>query len=50
MAHQKVEELMVHLEQSMDLSSREQGMKLVGTTLVDKNLNKWGVRNILRFA
>lgn len=34
----------------MDLSSMEQGVKLVGTTLVNRNLNKWGVKNILRSA
>lgn len=37
-----MDELMVYLEQSMDMSSMEQGMKLVGATLVNMNLNKWG--------
>lgn len=43
-----MEELVVHLERTMDLSTIEQGVKLVGTTLVNKTLNKWGVRNILK--
>lgn len=47
MANQEVNELVVHLEQSIDLSSMKQGVKLVGATLVDRNLNKMGVRNIL---
>lgn len=48
MAHQEVEDLVVHLEQMMDLSTTEQGIKLVGAVLVNRNLNKWGVRNIRR--
>ena len=48
MAEVEVEELVVQLEKNMDLSSMERGIKLVGKVLVDKNLNKWGVRNILR--
>ncbi|KAM1715701.1 hypothetical protein ACFX1X_023728 [Malus domestica] len=50
MAQQNVDELVVHLEQSMDLSAMEQGVKLVGKALVNRNLNKWGVKNILRSA
>ncbi|KAM0988228.1 hypothetical protein ACFX2A_012416 [Malus domestica] len=50
MARPKVEELVVHLEHSMDLSSMEHGVKLVGEALVDRKLNKWGIRNILRSA
>lgn len=48
MAGVEVEELVVHLEKNMDLSTLEQGVKLVGKALVNKTLNKWGVRNILR--
>lgn len=48
MAGAGVEELVVQLEKSMDLSNLELGIKLVGTALANKNLNKWGVRNILR--
>ncbi|KAM1025324.1 hypothetical protein ACFX15_037842 [Malus domestica] len=48
MANQDVDDLVVHLEKGMDLSTMEQGIALVGAALVNKNLNKWGVRNILR--
>ncbi|XP_070672073.1 uncharacterized protein [Malus domestica] len=48
MAHQDVDELVVHLEKSLELSIMEHGVKLVGAALVNRNLNKWGVRNILR--
>ncbi|KAM2126516.1 hypothetical protein ACFX1R_006525 [Malus domestica] len=48
MAAQEIEELVVNLERNMDLSLMEHGIKLVGMALVNKNLNKWGVRNILR--
>ncbi|KAM1183085.1 hypothetical protein ACFX19_001501 [Malus domestica] len=34
----------------MDLSTVETGIKLVGSVLADKPLNRWGVRNILRAA
>ncbi|KAM2058262.1 hypothetical protein ACFX16_030854 [Malus domestica] len=47
MAGAEVEELVVHLEKSMDLSNMEQGIKLVGTILAKKILNKWGTCNIL---
>ena len=50
MARQEVEDLVVHLEQSMDLSSMKHGVRLVGAALVDRKLNKWGIRNILRSA
>lgn len=50
MAQLEVEELVVHLERSMDLSAMEHGIKLVGAALVNRTLNKWGVRNILRSA
>ncbi|KAM3003562.1 hypothetical protein FF2_033908 [Malus domestica] len=48
MAGEGVEDLVVHLKKSLDISNMEQGIKLVGTALVNKTLNKWGVRNILR--
>ncbi|KAM2127023.1 hypothetical protein ACFX1R_006974 [Malus domestica] len=50
MAQQGVDELMVHLEKAMDLSAMKQGVKLVGSVLANKPLNRWGVRNILRAA
>ncbi|KAM1605423.1 hypothetical protein ACFX1Z_026279 [Malus domestica] len=50
MALSGVEELVVHLDQALDLSSMEQGVKLIGKVLTSKLLNKWGVRNILRSA
>ncbi|KAB2606847.1 hypothetical protein D8674_006564 [Pyrus ussuriensis x Pyrus communis] len=45
-----VEELVVQLNQTLELSSMEQGIKLVGKVLTQKPVNKWGVRNILRAA
>ncbi|KAM1778361.1 hypothetical protein ACFX12_039865 [Malus domestica] len=48
MANPEVKELVVHLEKSMDLTTMERGVKLVGAALTSKSLNKWGVRNILR--
>lgn len=48
MAIPEVEDLVVHLEKSMDLSTMEHGVKLVGVVLVNRCLNKWGIRNILR--
>lgn len=48
MPQPKVEELVAHLEGSLEISSMEQGVKLVGAISVDQPLNKWGVRNILR--
>lgn len=50
MAQPEVDELMVYLEKSMDLSIMEHGIKLVGAALVNITLNKQGVRNILLFA
>ena len=41
---------MVQLEQSMDLSIMESGVKLVGKVLTSKVVNRWGVRNIIRAA
>lgn len=41
MAQPEVEDLVVHLEESLELSSMEQGVKLVGAVLVNKSLNKW---------
>ncbi|RXH91382.1 hypothetical protein DVH24_020405 [Malus domestica] len=48
MAQQEVEELVVHLEKSMDLGTMEHGVELVGAALFHRTLNKWGVRNMLR--
>ncbi|KAM2163455.1 hypothetical protein ACFX1Q_041140 [Malus domestica] len=48
MAGEGVDDLVVHLEKSLDISTMEQGIKLVGMALVSKTLNKWGIRNILR--
>lgn len=48
MAQTDVDELLLHLEGAMELTNMENGVKLVGTALVDRLLNKWGVRNILR--
>ena len=50
MGEELVEDLVVHLERTMDLSTMDQGIKLVGTVLHHKALNKWGVRNILKAA
>ncbi|KAM1025340.1 hypothetical protein ACFX2J_038339 [Malus domestica] len=50
MENRGMEELVVHLEQAMDLSAMEHGVKLVGMVLTNRTLNKWGVRNILRSA
>lgn len=47
MAQQGVDELVVHLDKAMDLSAMEHGVKLVGTALASRALNRWGVRNIL---
>lgn len=47
MAQQEVEELVVHLENTMDLSRMELEIKLVGAVLVNRQLNRWGMRNIL---
>ncbi|KAM1028065.1 hypothetical protein FF1_040725 [Malus domestica] len=43
MAQEEVEDLVVHLEDSM-----EHGIHLIGAVLVDKTLNKQGIRNVLR--
>lgn len=40
MAHYEVDELVVHLEHSVDLSAMEQRVKLVGTALVNRTLIK----------
>ena len=48
MASQEVEEMVVHLEQTLDLSPMEHRVRLVGAALVGRKLNKWGIRNILR--
>ncbi|CAN6708768.1 unnamed protein product [Malus baccata var. baccata] len=43
----EVDELVVHLDESLEISSMEQGVKLVGAVLSKKPLNKWGVKNKL---
>lgn len=48
MAEQEVEDLVVHLDKSMDLSTTEHGVELVEAALVNKNVNKWGIRSILK--
>ncbi|KAB2600004.1 hypothetical protein D8674_010275 [Pyrus ussuriensis x Pyrus communis] len=50
MANTGVDELVVQLNQALEISTMEQGVKLVGKVLTHKPLNKWGVRNILRAA
>ncbi|XP_068323296.1 uncharacterized protein [Pyrus communis] len=47
MANNGVDELVVQLNQTLELSTMEQGVKLFGKVLTHKTLNKWGVRNIL---
>ncbi|KAM1989816.1 hypothetical protein ACFX15_031134 [Malus domestica] len=42
-----VEELVVHLDRSLNLSTMEIGVKLVGMALTQKPLNRWGIINIL---
>ena len=42
MANSGVEELVVHLEKSMDLSAMESGIKMLGKVLNNKPLNRWG--------
>ena len=48
MAGVEVDEMVVQLENQMELSTMEQGIKLVSMALTNKVLNKWGVRNVLR--
>lgn len=48
MAQSEVEDLVVHLEGSLEISSMEHGVKLIGAVLANQQLNKWGVKNILR--
>ncbi|XP_048421191.1 uncharacterized protein LOC103936395 [Pyrus x bretschneideri] len=50
MATSGVDELVVQLNQTLELSTMEQGVKLVGKVFTQKPVNKWGVRNILRAA
>ncbi|KAM0987219.1 hypothetical protein ACFX2A_011537 [Malus domestica] len=45
-----MEDLVVHLEESLELTPMENSVKLVGVVLYEKQLNKWGLRNILRAA
>lgn len=46
----EVEELDVQLENGMELLNMECGMKLIAKVLVDQQLNKCGMRNILKSA
>lgn len=39
---------MVHFVGSLEILSMENGVKLIGVVLADQQLNKWGVKNILR--
>lgn len=50
MANTGVTDLVVQLEESLDLSAMEHGVKLVGRVLATKILNRWGVRNILKLV
>lgn len=50
MAQSSVDELVVRLEGSLEIFTMEQGVKLIGAVLANQQLNKWGVRNILRSA
>ncbi|KAB2601993.1 hypothetical protein D8674_002998 [Pyrus ussuriensis x Pyrus communis] len=50
MATSGVDDLVVQLNQTLELSTMEQGVKLVGKVFTQKPVNKWGVRNILRAA
>lgn len=48
MAGAEIEELVVHLERNLELSTMEQGIKLLGNVMANKTLTKWGVRIILK--
>ncbi|KAM2077180.1 hypothetical protein ACFX1R_024990 [Malus domestica] len=50
MENQGVDELVVHLDRSMDLSAMEHGVKTVGMALAHRTLNRWAIRNILSTA
>lgn len=50
MENQGVDELVVQLDHSMNLSAMEHGVKMVGMALAHKTLNRWGIRNILSTA
>lgn len=50
MADQSVEDLAVQLEGTIELTSMENGIKLVTGVLVVGPFNKWGVINIIRNA
>lgn len=44
----EVKDLAVQLEEGLELSNIEQGIKLIATVLADQQLNKWGLKNILK--
>ncbi|KAM2508847.1 hypothetical protein COP2_031730 [Malus domestica] len=46
----EVEDLAVQLASGMEISNMESGVKLIAKILVDQQLNKWGVKNILKSA
>lgn len=46
----EVDDVPVQLEAGMKLLNIEQGIKLIATVLVDHQLNKCGIRNILKSA
>ncbi|KAM1255768.1 hypothetical protein FF1_029977 [Malus domestica] len=48
MVQGEVKDIVIHLEESMELTSMESGIRLIRAVLADKTLNKWGIRNVLR--
>lgn len=40
--------MVVRLDEFLEITSMEQGVKLVAVVLLEKPFNKWGARNILR--
>lgn len=42
-----INELVMRLDESLEITSMEQGVKFVGAVLSKKPLDKWGVKNIL---
>ncbi|KAM1040678.1 hypothetical protein TB2_029499 [Malus domestica] len=48
MVQGEVEDMVIHLEESMELTSMESGIRLIRAVLAYKTLNKWGIRNVLR--
>lgn len=48
MAQGEVDDLVVHLEESIELMHMESGIRLIEAILAKKTLNMWGIRNVLR--